>query len=97
MNGDFVTFTPPLSSDTGSYWCRNRTNHSDIAEGILLFKSGHNYYQSRIATYYSMSLCTIEVLSLIMIGYSILQFSHIRKLVYYICGAIELDSIVVFS
>ena len=41
VNGYYVTFTPPLFSDTGSYWCRNRTNHSDIAETILLFKGGH--------------------------------------------------------
>ena len=36
--GDAVTFEPPLFSDAGSYWCRNKTNHSDISEGILLFK-----------------------------------------------------------
>ena len=35
---DFVTFTPPLFSDAGSYWCRNKANHSDVAEGKLLFK-----------------------------------------------------------
>ena len=34
----FLTFDPPLFSDAGSYWCRNKTNHSDIAEGKLLFK-----------------------------------------------------------
>ena len=43
VSGDFVTFTPPLMSDAGSYWCRNKTNHSDIAEGVLLFKGTHNY------------------------------------------------------
>ena len=36
--GDSVIFTPPLFSDAGSYWCRNRTNHSDMTEGKLLFK-----------------------------------------------------------
>ena len=82
VNDDLVTFYPPLSSDAGSYWCRNRTNHSDITEGILLFKSGHNYYQSRI--HIIACHCVLEVLSIIMIGYSILQFRHIRTLVYYI-------------
>ena len=43
--GDFVTFTPPMSSDAGSYWCRNRTDHSDMAEGKLIFKGRyiHSY------------------------------------------------------
>ena len=36
--GDFVTFAPPLISDAGSYWCRNKTNRSDIAEGKLIYK-----------------------------------------------------------
>ena len=44
--GDFVTFAPPLYSDAGSYWCRNRTNLSDIAEAMLIFDGGHNYNQS---------------------------------------------------
>jgi len=35
---DSVTFFPPLFSDSGSYWCRNKSNHSDIGEGKLLFK-----------------------------------------------------------
>ena len=39
--GDLVTFIPPLFSDAGSYWCRNKTNHSDIAEGKLLFKGAY--------------------------------------------------------
>ena len=39
--GDFVTFNPPLFSDAGSYWCRNKINHSDTAEGKLLFKGAY--------------------------------------------------------
>ena len=38
VDGDFVTFDPLLPSDVGSYWCRYKNNHSDMAEGKLLFK-----------------------------------------------------------
>ena len=60
--GDFVTFTPPLMSDAGSYWCRNKTNHSDIAEGVLLFKGTHNYIQLMVCSY------VLEILSIMIIG-----------------------------
>ena len=38
-----MTFDPPWFSDAGSYWCRNKTNHSDIAEGILIYEGMHSY------------------------------------------------------
>ena len=53
MYGDFVTFTPPLSSDAGSYWCRNKTDHSDMAEGLLIFKGS---YISIVAMYISNNI-----------------------------------------
>ena len=72
--GDFVTFTPPLYSDAGSYWCRNRTNHSDIAEAMLIFIGRHICNQSVndlsiyiVACAYIFSYI-LEVLTIMIIG-----------------------------
>ena len=53
---DFVTFTPPLFSDAGNYWCRNKTNHSDMAEGKLLFKGIYSCKLEAISTAYIYKL-----------------------------------------
>ena len=37
VEGSFITFEPPIKSDAGSYWCRSKVDHSNRAEGVLLF------------------------------------------------------------
>jgi len=37
VDGSFLTFEPPVKSDAGSYLCRSKTNHSNIAEGMLTY------------------------------------------------------------
>ena len=74
VNDDFVTFAPPLHSDAGSYWCRNRTNHSDVAEGMLIFIGGHNCNQSVNVLSINIVVCPyifsyiLEVLMIMIIG-----------------------------
>ncbi|XP_065898904.1 contactin-5-like isoform X2 [Dysidea avara] len=38
VDGSFITFEPPMKSDAGSYWCRSKTNHNNMAEGKLMYK-----------------------------------------------------------
>ena len=94
VNGDLVTFYPPLSSDAGSYWCRNRTNHSDIAEAILLFKGGHNYNQSHVHIIACKSVLESVEYHNDWVYCIVVMLANLFTI---LCGAIEMDSIIMFS
>ena len=68
---DTMTFDPPLFSDAGSYWCRNRTNHSDIAKGILIFEDAQSESNIRIITHLLSYAHSIAISS-----YNILMRDH---------------------
>ena len=38
VDESFLTFEPPIKSDSGSYWCRSKANHSNMAEGKLMYR-----------------------------------------------------------
>ena len=83
--GDIVTFAPPLYSDAGSYWCRNKTNHSDIAEAMLIFIGGHNCNQSANVLSIHIVVCPyifsyiLEVLTIMIIGNVMLHCNFIKQ------------------
>jgi len=37
VDGSILTFHPPMKFDAGSYLCRSKTDHSNTAEGILIY------------------------------------------------------------
>jgi len=65
VDGSFITFEPPMKSDAGSYWCRSKTNHSNTAEGKLMYK-GNVYHASiemllRVCLFRASTIVTFTV------------------------------------